>query len=242
MISNWTKVPSFTSLLQQGQSMTSEEIEDIEKQKAEDLKRVLAEEQTKYAEKILDMSGISAAFKARTFENFDGKVSGTAEAAKKLCMDYADSFEKIELTRNNGLALLGNPGSGKTHLTIAIANALLARRIPVLYMQYREVVMQLKRLVLDEEEYNRVLNRYKKTRVLLVDDLFKGKITESDINIVFELLNYRYINAMPTILSSELDASALLSLDEGVGSRIIEMCKGRILEIKGKQHNYRLRG
>ena len=38
----------------------------------------------------------------------------------------------------------------------------------------------------------------------MIDDLFKGSISKSDVNIVFELLNYRYFNNLPVIVSTEL--------------------------------------
>lgn len=71
--------------------------------------------------------------------------------------------------------------------------------------------------------------------------LQNGKTTESDINIMFEIINYRYLNSKAIIVSSELTQDRLLDFDEAVGSRIIEMCKGRISEIEGIENNYRLR-
>lgn len=68
-----------------------------------------------------------------------------------------------------------------------------------------------------------------------------GKTTESDINIMFEIINYRYLNSKAIIVSSELTQDRLLDFDEAVGSRIIEMCKGRIGEAIGIENNYRLR-
>lgn len=79
--------------------------------------------------------------------------------------------------------------------------------------------------------------------VLIIDDLFKGKINESDINIVFEIVNYRYMNMnnLPIIVSSEFTSENLLYFDEGVGSRIIEMCKDYVVEIEGKENSYRVK-
>lgn len=70
--------------------------------------------------------------------------------------------------------------------------------------------------------------------------LLNGKVTEADINIMFEIINYRYLNGKPIIISSELFQEDLLKFDEAIGSRIIEMCKGRIVEIRGIENNYRL--
>ena len=71
--------------------------------------------------------------------------------------------------------------------------------------------------------------------------LLNGKTTESDINIMFEIINYRYLNSKAIIISSELTQDRLLDFDEAVGSRIIEMCKNRISEVAGIENNYRLR-
>ena len=72
--------------------------------------------------------------------------------------------------------------------------------------------------------------------------MLKGKTTESDKNIMFEIINYRYINHLPIIVSSEYDINALLNFDEAIGSRIYEMCKDYLVEIeKDLKNNYRLR-
>ena len=42
------------------------------------------------------------------------------------------------------------------------------------------------------------------------------------------------------IISSELLIDDLIEFDEATGSRIVEMCRGRILELTGEGMNYRL--
>ena len=60
--------------------------------------------------------------------------------------------------------------------------------------------------------------------------------------IIFEIINYRYYNCLPIIVSTEFTVDMLLAFDEGVGSRIYEMCKRYVVEIpKGIENNYRLR-
>ena len=92
------------------------------------------------------------------------------------------------------------------------------------------------RTVTDSEE----INRMKNVSVLFIDDLFKGKITKSDINIMYELINHRYLKRLPMIVSTEKYPKDLLSVDEALGSRIIEMSKGYVVEFK-ESGNYRLR-
>lgn len=139
--------------------------------------------------------------------------------------------------------LLGQVGCGKTHLALASANALLDyQKIRVVYMPYREMITRLKQNITDEDSYTRAIDTFKTAPMLVIDDLLKGKTTESDINILFEIVNYRYVCNLPMIVTSEKTTSELLDFDSAIGSRLIEMAEGRIIEFKGNELNYRLRG
>ena len=194
------------------------------------------------AEDILKKSGIGKEFRNKRFDNFDFSRNMAVMQGYKSAMEYENQFLDIENTRFNSIMFLGQVGSGKTHLSMAIANELMDRGIGVIYMGYRDSITNIKQNMLDSVYYNRVMNRYKGARVLFIDDLFKGKITESDINIMFELINHRYFNNLPMIVSSELSVGRLLDIDEALGSRLIEMTKGRVVELRGKELNYRIYG
>lgn len=75
----------------------------------------------------------------------------------------------------------------------------------------------------------------------MFDDLYKGKVNDIDINIMFEFINYRYINYLLIIIFIEFIVEGLLRVDEVIGSRIYEMCKNFMVEIEGVENNYRLR-
>ena len=123
---------------------------------------------------------------------------------------------------------------------VAICNNLMNRNVAVCYMAYRNAVTKIKQVMTDEPEYNRVLGPYMQTRVLYIDDLLKGRVTESDVNILYEIVNYRYMNNLPMIISTEKSIEGLLEFDEAIGSRVIEMCRGNIVQLRGKELNYRL--
>ena len=197
--------------------------------------------EVKIYKRILENSGISEAFQKRTFKNFitTNKPQQVIDA-RNMAIRYVKEFDNLKDAKNNSIAFLGQVGSGKTHLSIAIANELMKKNIGVLYMQYREAIIQLKQCIMDEENYNREIDKYKNATVLLIDDLYKGKITDSDRNIMFETINYRYLKSSPIIVSSELTVDAIIDIDEAIGSRIVEMCKGHIFEFSGQELNYRL--
>jgi DNA replication protein DnaC len=207
--------------------------------------------EAKQYQRILDSSGISEAFQKKNFGNFK-PVNDTINSIKNMAIKYVKDFDRIRGTENNSIAFLGQVGSGKTHLSIAIANNLMKQNIGVRYMQYREDIMKIKQSAVNEIAYNREVNKYKNASVLLIDDLYKGAVTknrmgyevvnEADLRAMFEIINYRYLKKLPIIVSSEYTTDRLLSFDEAIGSRIIQMCKGHIVELKGQELNYRLGG
>lgn len=192
------------------------------------------------AENILKNSGISEAFRKKTFETFNYSINLHTVKAFTKANEYANDFENIKEERCNSIMFIGAVGSGKTHLSLAIANDLMDKHIGVIYMPYREAITNIKQCVMDQENYNRIMNRYKRAKVLLIDDLFKGGITNSDINIMFEIINYRYFNHKPVIISSEKNAKELLNIDEAIGSRVIEMSGNYLVDIIGRNLNYRI--
>ncbi|WP_423237073.1 ATP-binding protein [Clostridium peptidivorans] len=191
--------------------------------------------------RVWKSSGINSEQAKHTFAGYK-PYNGITQLAKETAIKYYKDFGDIKETRQNSIAFLGQVGSGKTHLSIALAvNFLENKKIPAIYMPYRDTITSIKQNMLDKEYYVKQLSRYQLAKILLIDDLFKGKVTESDFNIMFEIINYRYLNYLPIIVSSEFTADRLLDFDEAVGSRIIQMCKDYMVQIEGKDNNYRLK-
>ena len=93
-----------------------------------------------------------------------------------------------------------------------------------------------------QEYYTKTISKYQLCEVLLIDDLFKGKINESDINIMFEIINYRYLKFLPIIVSSEFSIDRLLAFDEGLAQEFMKCAKDYVVEIeKDIRNNYRLK-
>ena len=186
-------------------------------------------------------AGINAEKSKQTFGSFE-VWNNYSQKAKDAATAYYKDFQTIRSLRRNSIMLCGQVGSGKTHLCVALALNFLNKNIKVVYMPYRDIITSIKQNMLDDEYYKKTVSKYQTCDVLLVDDLFKGKINESDINIMFEILNYRYLNQLPIIVSTEFTVEKLLTFDEGIGSRIYEMCKDYIVEIgRDKNNNYRLK-
>ena len=192
-------------------------------------------------------SGLSEALDTQTFETFVTKTE-TQRKIKEAAEKYLERlFEDRDSQRRPWFYIGGNPGCGKTHICTAICGEILKKNVGVRYMQWLDVSRKLKASVNDEDFEDEVAE-YINVSVLYIDDLLKQKytenptFTEADIKIAFTILNARYLQNKPTIISSEWDlVNQLLPADEGVFSRVYERCKGNRLTIERKiENNFRL--
>lgn len=122
--------------------------------------------------KLMAASGITEKFEKLLFGNFklDGKPQMIKDAYE-CAVEYFKDFEKIKGERANSIALLGQPGSGKTHLLTAIMNNLIKKKSThCLYFPYVEGMSDLKK---DFDQLETKLNAMRKADVLFIDDLFK---------------------------------------------------------------------
>lgn len=193
----------------------------------------------------LRASGISAAFHKRTLEGFNTKGNQQLIDAKEKAQQYVDNFVDIEQKIDNSIMFLGVPGTGKTHLSLAIANKLLNDNgVSCLYMPYRETMTELKQLNAKDSKYEYAEKMHKLTtaRLLIIDDLFKGTVTEADLNYVFQIVNQRYLNQLPFICSSEKRATDMMQIDDAIASRMLEQAKGRVVLLNDTKLNHRLYG
>lgn len=194
-------------------------------------------------------SRITTEFSKKTFDNFNpiGRPQAVSDAYK-FARIYAESFQEIKEDRHNSICLLGRPGCGKTHLLMAVCNHLMKtkflyegiRHPSVLYFPWVEGFNEIKDdLSLTEER----VNRMQKVDVLYIDDMWKGRKepTPFQIEQMFAVINYRYMEKLPVLISSERDIDEMCDIDEGIGSRINEMCRDfRIILKGGRELNYRL--
>lgn len=194
-------------------------------------------------------------------ENFERlRISGLFEYAKKNTFEkFITKSEEQKMVKNKALNFLkqnnypfffigGQVGAGKTHICTAIALELINKGKPVKYVMYRDMVINLKSKINDDNGgYEKLAKEYKNIPVLYIDDLFKTKTeekpTDADIRCVFEIINDRYMRNKITIISSEKNIYEILEIDEAIGSRITEKAKEYAVTIDiNPNKNYRIYG
>lgn len=197
-------------------------------------------------------SGIGEMLSTCTFKNYE-----VTDEWQQLVKDKAVDYVKNGTNNNAWWYIGGQVGAGKTHISTAICRELMKRGKRLKYMLWRDELNYLKSVAGDSSEYlNRSarLKELKTVPVLYIDDLFKtGRTndgqrvmpTAADIATTFEIVNARYCDKeLLTLFSSELTTTQLLSVDEGLASRIIERLDGGKYALNIGQdikRNYRLR-
>lgn len=191
----------------------------------------------------MEKSGLKNIIREKTFETFHS-TEPWQETMKAGTMRFADKPE-------GWLLLCGQSGAGKTHLATAVCRQRLLAGDEVRYMSWRDKVAELKAMSLDNDRRAETIQSLKMAQILYIDDLYKvgraadgsSNPTGADVNLAFEIVNYRYINRLPTIISTEKTPPELVEIDEATGSRIIEMSEKNVYSIaKDTKRNYRLRG
>lgn len=187
----------------------------------------------------LALSNLTEVFRQKTINSFKADKEWQIKA-KNDVIRYIDDFLKKET--NASLILVGNPGSGKTHLGIGTMLELIDNNVGCVYKEYITMLTDLKQTSMDETDYIRTLEKYINPRVLFLDDFLKGQPTEADRKYIYKIINTRYLKGKPMIISTEKSIKEILMFDEAVGSRIVEMAQNNIITFpRGIENNYRLR-
>ena len=191
----------------------------------------------------LRASGLEQSIREYTFRRFRA-----TEPWQQKMVEVAQKYLAEGVKEGRWLMMGGQVGCGKTHVCTAVAGKLLYE-MPVSYAVWPQAAQKIKALSTSADEYAEEAGKLQRIDVLYIDDLFKpvpddygGKKPPNgaDIRLAFEILNYRYINRMPTILSSEWHLSELADIDEAVASRIAERCGPYSIDIgRSKARNHR---
>jgi DNA replication protein DnaC len=167
--------------------------------------------------RLARLAGLSDAERRKTFESFEHS---------RLSYPAISAAARFGGDPRGWLAIYGAAGSGKTHIALAIANNLIHRRQAVRFGYVPDLVQQAREYATsqgDEREQGRAWgNALRDSAVLILDDLGAAPHTPFAVGDFLEpLLNYRYKNVLPTVLTM-IGAPDVLKaeLSESIGRRI----------------------
>lgn len=181
-----------------------DEAAERRKQRAfEDAER---ERRRRKIERLLGRSGIKRRFRQRTFRSF---VTDTPDRKKAYdaAKGYADQFPD-RAAKGEGLYIEGSNGTGKTHLAAAISLRLIEEGIPVVCKTSTDILEDVKKGY-DEGSEAEILKAYKDADLLVIDDLGKEQCTDWSMSTLYAIINDRYEDMKPTIITTNYNADDL---------------------------------
>lgn len=145
------------------------------------------------------------------------------EKLLETCRSYAQKFSP----KSTNLLFMGHAGLGKTHLALAIADAVLASGYDVLYTSSAALAARLSREHFDYDSGDEWLIACQEADLLILDDLGTEYITPLTISVLYELINTRMLTGRPTIYTTNItDQSVFVArYTEKVASRMLGGCK-----------------
>lgn len=167
-------------------------------------------------ERLLGKSGIKKRFRQRTFDHFK---ADTPERRRwlRVAKEYADHFAE-KMISGDGLYIEGTNGTGKTHLAAAIALQLIDAGVPVVCKTSAELLSDVKKAFDDSTVSEAaILRAYKEVDLLIIDDLGKEQVTDWSISTLYNILNDRYEDMKPTIITTNFGAEDLVDAETPKG-------------------------
>jgi DNA replication protein DnaC len=168
--------------------------------------------------RLYQLSNLEA-FKTMSFASFSvqGRLGLADEQIRSL--QYALSqAQQFAANPRGWLLLMGSYGCGKTHLAAAVANTCVEFGMQTIFLTVPDLLDWL-RYSYDatDDTFERRFEELKNINLLVLDDLGAHNSTNWAAEKLFQIMDYRYLRKLPTVVTSNLE---LEDLDDRVRSRL----------------------
>ncbi len=201
------------------------------------------------SERLLQNANIPPNYEKATLDNFTLPEHNpiVRNGLGSVLMQVRKYVREFPAPDRPGLLFVGNPGEGKTHLTIGIMKALIARGHECVFFDYIDLITRIQKgwdaaAGSNREVYQIALD----CEVLVLDDLGAQRTLEWVQDTIESIIAYRCNHRKPTIVTTNLPDEAITgpviqytakgggpvqkkTLTEVIGmrarSRLFEMCR-----------------
>ena len=189
----------------------------------------------------ISSSAMGRLIEVQSFDNFDlehyaydPKIKERMTMILAMAKNYVRDFDK----KRENLLLIGPTGTGKTHLSTAIARELIHKGYDVIYDSTQNIISDFEadrfRSGYGREESRS--EKYLDCTLLIIDDLGTEFSNQFTLATIYNLLNSRQNKGLATIISTNLSPDELArKYEDRIYSRIIGS-GSKILPFDGKDN------
>lgn len=172
-------------------------------------------------------SRIGNLIEKQSFDNFELGIYEKDERIYKRMknnLEVAKRFVENFRTEPGNLLFVGKTGTGKTHLSTAIAREIIKSGFDVIYDTTQNIMSDFEtdRFKNAYSQAEPLAEKYLKCDLLIMDDLGTEFATPFTVSCIYNLINTRQNRGLSTIISTNLDQQELLSrYEDRIYSRLI---------------------
>lgn len=188
-----------------------------------------------------EKSMLNEQMSTQNFDNFDlnvfdTKINPTFKISQREYMEnirnYLYDYSTNYTEKDKSILLYGPVGVGKTYMLSSVAREIINRGYSVVYMSAMQLLKKLFSIRyknFNDQPQLEVEEILYDCDVLMIDDLGTENSSDTNISLLFDLLNYRIQQQKTTMISTNI---SLDDLSEQYDARIASRIKGEFMPIQ----------
>lgn len=152
----------------------------------------------------LQRCGVGKRHLEATLDNYKIEHEGQKEAVAQ-CKWLLDNFHTA-----TGLIFLGDKGTGKNHLAVAlIREVILTLKKSARIISFLDYMREIKGGYSTNESEFDIVRRFTKPDLLIIDEVGRQFKSETELIMLHDLIDKRYLDMKPTVLITNMDIEQL---------------------------------
>lgn len=168
-----------------------------------------------------------------TFELFSdrrGEIDPPQSAELRKIRRILEAYANAEFPID-WILLRGATGVGKTHLAAAVANRVISRGMPAVFVRAPDLLDHLRATFQpgSSVSYDQRFRDVRRARLLVLDDLGAQSATPWAEEKLFQILDHRYVSHLPTVVT--MTDAGWSQLNERLQSRFLDTTRCMIIDV-----------